>query len=314
MFKALGDYLSRHWLLVIVTWIAVAAAIHSVAPRWKDVAKDGDLAYLPARMPSREAEALLAKAFPDQKTKSTIALIVAREGRPLDADDLAWADSLAELCEHETSDLPVLEVWNRNTEVVGDKLTSKPSKQQPGQATVILLPTSNEFSALDNVRVLKRMEELLAQAREKHPLPGGLQVGISGSAALGGDFLASSEESIKNTELTTVALVICILLLVYRAPVLVALPLMTIGLSLLVATDLLAILTQLYRLPGMDWWNFKVFTTTKIFIIVILFGAGTDFCLFLISRFKEELDRGLDCRAAVAESVTQVGEALVGSA
>lgn len=314
MFKLLGDFLSRNWQLVIVCWLVAAAGIHAVAPSWNDVAKDGDLAFLPESMPSRLGESLLHDAFPNEKAKSSVALVIARPGHPLEEADLDWADKLYKLCKAETQDLPVLEIWNRDTEVVGEKLTSKPTKQQPGQATVIVLQVANEFAAVDNIRLLKRIESLVAQAKHDWPMPPGLQAGITGSAALGGDFLISSEESIQNTEMTTVVLVICILLVVYRAPVLVCLPLLTIGLSLVVSTDILALLAIADRLPGFGFWDFKIFTTTKIFIVVILFGAGTDFCLFLISRFKEELDRGLDPRAAVAESIAQVGEALVGSA
>jgi RND superfamily putative drug exporter len=289
----------------------LAAALWSIAPRWDEVTHDGDLAYLPHEMPSVVGAHLLARAFPEQKAKSEIAVVVERADGRLTRADLQWSDLLGERFRERAGSLPILDVRNRHTEVVGEKLVSRVGRT--GQAAITLLLIENEFMAVGNLRLMAEVEQILAEA--KVDLPPGLQVGVTGSAAIGTDMLRSAAESIRNTEWTTVALVILILLVVYRAPLLVSVPLLTIGVSLLVSLNLLALLTQVSRLEGFDtWWNFKVFTTTKIFIVVILFGAGTDFCLFLISRYKEELEQGLPREAAVAEAVARVGDALVGSA
>lgn len=319
MSRILGVFVSRFWWLCIIAWLAAVVALHQIAPRWDDVTHDGDLAYLPAGMPSIEGELLLAKAFPEQKAKSQIAIIVEEPTGKLTPAELDWIDSLAEKFEQLKNELPIVDVWSRTTQVVGEKLTSRyrpprPGKNEVGQASVIVLQLSNELMATNNVVVLKRVQEVIDEARHQPELPETLRVGVSGSAAIGGDMLTSIAESIHNTEVATVGLVVIILLLVYRAPLLALIPLITIGISLVMATDLLALLAAQRGKPGLEWFNYKIFTTTKIFIIVILFGAGTDFCLFLISRFKEELDRGLNRAEAVRAAVTAVTGALVGSA
>ena len=63
-----------------------------------------------------------------------------------------------------------------------------------------------------------------------------------------------------------------------------------------------------------EWFDFKVFRTTQIFIVVILYGATTDYCLFLISRYAEELKRGLPPREAVEAAIARVGPAITASA
>jgi len=310
MLAGLGALVKQHSRLVIAAWLGLAVALHLVAPRWNDVIRDGDLAYLPRSMPSVRGVQLLSEAFPDERGRSEMAIIVERPGGRLTTRDLLWSDSLAERLHAEAERLAIADVWNRNTDVVGEKMISRLS--QHGQAAVTLLKVQHEFMATANMGLLDQVQQIVNDARTD--APEGLNVGITGSAAIGGDMLGAANESIRSTEWTTVLLVVIILLVVYRAPLMVLVPLATIGVSLVISLDTLSLLTQVGRLEGFDWWRFKVFATTKIFIVVILFGAGTDFCLFLIARYREELARGLSPQAAVAESVARVGEALVGSA
>jgi putative drug exporter of the RND superfamily len=205
--------------------------------------------------------------------------------------------------------LPLLDVWTWQDEVFGEKL-SKP------QVRAMLLHLSNEFMAVDNIEVLDYLETildgaratLLGESRER------LQIGYSGSAAVGGDLLRAAQDSIANTELFTVVLVVLILSVVYRSPLLVVMPVLTIAVSFVAATSIVALLTQVHLLPGFEWWNFKVFTTTKVFIVVILYGSGTDFYLFLVARYREDLEHGCEYRDAIAKSLGAVGTALTASA
>ena len=67
----------------------------------------------------------------------------------------------------------------------------------------------------------------------------------------------------------------------------------------------------LTKIPGL---GFQVINITRVFVIVVLFGAGTDYCLFLIARYSEELGRGRTRVEALGEAIGQVGGALIASA
>lgn len=309
MFARLGNLVTRHWLPVIIAWAALAVVLRLLAPEWNAIAHDGNMAYLPADMTSVQGERLLREAFPQNRAKSQVIIVVARDQTPLTEADKGVAADLADEFLELADELAIEDVWTHDMQVIGEKL-----KSPDGRAVLIALQMQGEFMAVENIPVLDRVLAVLDQTRASEDYPEGLQLGVTGSAAVGGDMLSSAAESIRNTELTTVLVIVAILLVVYRAPLLVVVPLAAITVSIVVGTSILALLTQLNQLPALEWWDFKVFTTTRIFVVVILFGSGTDFCLFLIARYREELQRGLPQRQALAAAMAGVGGALVGSA
>lgn len=302
----LASLINRRWAWILVGWILLAVVLRFVSPSWDEIAKDGDLEYLPANVASLRGERLLQEAFPNEQSHSQMSVVLSRGSNPLTADDRRFGLRIAEAIRAE-SDLPVIDVWDETTQVVGDMLLA-----EEGQATMVVARLTSGLMDVGNVKLLTRMKSLLNELSEERPA--GLKVDLTGSAMIGGDMRASIAESLASTELTTVLLVLGCLVVIYRAPVLVLIPLATIALSMSVATNAVALLADNFGAEAYDWSNFKIFTTTKIFVIVILFGAGTDYCLFLIARYKEELAAGVDRKEAAGRALANVGDALAGSA
>ena len=95
MFKRLGQFVSNRWHIVIVFWLATLICVKVFGPAWTDVTHDGDLAYLPEDRATIQGEKVLAEAFPENRARSQIALVLARSNDRLTKDDLAIADRIA---------------------------------------------------------------------------------------------------------------------------------------------------------------------------------------------------------------------------
>ena len=310
MFKRIKALIDRHWLAILVGWVVLAVGLKMVSPRWEEVALDGDLDYLPKNSTSMQGLKLLQEAFPNEQAKSEIVLVFARDEKPLTAEDRQFALATAAKLEQSLKAIensPFVDIWTETTEVIGDMLQAK-----SGQAVMVVARTTRDMMAFENIPLLRLVQKIVDQARVD--APPGMTVGITGSAMIGGDIQDSVRESVASTEFTTVALVLVLLIAIYRAPLLVLVPLATIAVSQSVANDLTA-LAALYLGPEyIPWSPFKIFTTSKIFVVVILYGAATDYCLFLISRYKEELAAGVPVHDAPGQALYNVGNALAGSA
>src|SRR4029453_2702574 len=133
---------------------------------------------------------------------------------------------------------------------------------------------------------------------------GGLEVYVTGDLGLNADF----EEvfGALDTKLlgATVLLVLVLLGAIYRAPLIALIPIVVVALSYQVASGFI----YLYAKSGEN-----VNSNSTSILIVLMFGVGTDYCLLLVSRFREELHRTADRHAAMQRALRRAGPALLAS-
>ena len=135
--------------------------------------------------------------------------------------------------------------------------------------------------------------------------PKGVQTYMTGDGPILSAYNDATQKSVASTTWITIVLVVVILLLIYRSPVSPLIPLTTIALAYLISRGVIALLGA---------HALTISSYTNIFLIVILFGAGTDYCLFLISRFREEMTGADRPAPAVRTTVRAVGETIASSA
>lgn len=303
MFSQLGRWTANHPVTICIGWLASALLLAFLAPHWDTRTQDDDVRFVPERFTSVRAYHLLQKAFPQDVFASRAVFALEREDAPLTEADFAIARSLVKDLENlrqEAPDLKLGKVDSFEDGILGARLTSG-----DGRCTLIALSLSTPYLAIGTQTAVERAETVLRQ-RLKEAAPEGLRLYTTGHAGIGRDLLKASGDSLEDTTLATVILVVIVLLFVYRAPLLALIPLVTIAVSVWVSLNMLALMTLL---PGVHLVNIS-----KIFAIVILYGAGTDYCLFLISRYREELQGGHSTAEALTRSIGGVGEALAASA
>jgi RND superfamily putative drug exporter len=308
MFSSLSGVVSRRPWVVVLGWFALASGLHAFAPSWEQVTKDDDVRFFPPNSLSVIGQDLLERGFAKDASISQLVLVYERTNRRITAGDFQYIEDVALKFYQYAQSHPGLAVNKLDTHrspVIGPRLIGKVA-ENGSQAVLTIVRLNGTYLSQKSRHAVDSTLEWLENERPK--APAGLTLSVTGSAVVGRDTNAAARESITNTTRSTIFLVVLILLIVYRSPLLAMIPLITIALSVFASLHLIALLTWV---PGL---GFKVINITRVFVIVVLFGAGTDYCLFLIARYTEELRLGRSGPDALREAINQVGAALVASA
>ncbi len=295
IFGRLSGWASTHAWAVLGAWSLLAVALAILAPPLKEVSVREESSFLPSDAQSVRGAVAVERAWPGESLARVGTLVFSRPGGLTEEDRAFVARAVSWLT---SRDAPS-EVEGVQSAGTAPELRPYLVSQDGTTELVLVRFRTSPFEPHTNAAVERIRREL---ARERPP---GLEVHLTGQAGIGADEGRAIETAISRTTAITVALIIVILVWIYRSPVTPLVSLVSIGLAYLVARGVVALLARSVM---------KVSFLVETMMVVLVFGAGTDYCLFLISRFREELERRAGEKGILGITMSRLAGVIASSA
>lgn len=291
---------------VVAAWAAAAVALGIVTGRLHQETSSDSLSFVPSGAESAQASQALAADFPS--VPDTPAIVVYQRAEGLDSRDYATiARDVAVLLERlrrvEIVDLEALAEARATGESLTGATDAVGSAQPAGlvvskDKTTALLPIP--IDTKDGGVLRQAVDEIRATVEEGPPR--GLTVHVTGPAGLDVDSSRILGDLGPMLLVASVALILVLLAAIYRAVLAPLLPIVTIGAAYAVAAGLVYL--------AVDALDVALSSQATSLLVILMFGVGTDYCVYLLARYREELGHGQApqeaLRAAVGRSVRAI--------
>jgi putative drug exporter of the RND superfamily len=278
--------------VVLVLWIVAVAALSPLGSKLSDETQDDTVSFLPESAESTEVVRILDDEFPGGET--TQGLIVYEDKGGIDAADQQRIIDDAERIQIAGQDeIPLTE----SPQVPFDFGAPPGLVSENGEVayTVLTVPTDPEESGDWGKSVREIIEEEPSD---------GMRALLSGDLGFSTD--ADEVFGEIDTKLlgATVILVLVLLGAIYRAVLVALTPLIVVFFAYTVAQAFIYLLAK---------GGATVSSNSTSILIVLIFGVGTDYCLLLVSRYREELRAVEDKHEAMSHALRRSGPAILAS-
>src|SRR6195256_1268722 len=286
-FGRIGRVAVRWPLFVIGFWIALAVALFLVLPPLAKIAGKKPPEFLPSDAPVLVANNAMIKEFNESDSQNSLLVVLSNDNGLGSAEEAVYR----KLVDNLRADHAVVMLQDFiSTPALRDVVTSKDRKAwylPVGLAGELATPAASES--------YKRAVEIVKTSTTGTSLTAHL----TGPAATVGDMTAVGERDVHVIEIATALMVLTILLLVYRNRITMVVPLVTIGLSLVVAQQIIAWFAQM---------GLSISPQAMVLVSGMMLGAGTDYAVFLISRYHEYLRMGYESDVALVSAIASIGK------
>jgi putative drug exporter of the RND superfamily len=264
---------------IVLVWIAIVAILNTTVPQLEEVGKMRAVSMSPNDAPALIATKRVGEVFQEYNTSSSV-MIVLEGDDPLGADAHTFYDEMVRKLREDTTHVQhVQDFW-------GDTLTAAGAQSIDGKAAYVqMYIAGDQGEALANESV-QAVRDIVAGTQA----PAGVKAYVTGPAATTTDQNVVGDASMKMIEGLTFAVIIVMLLLVYRSVITVLITLFMVVIGLLSARGIVAFLG--YH----DVFGLTTFSTNMVVTLAI--AAATDYAIFLIGRYQEARRSGEDRESA----------------
>ncbi|MDQ0061881.1 MMPL family transporter [Paenibacillus harenae] len=280
--------LKLKWL-VLALWIAAVAGLMISAPNMAELVRTKGQIGVPDGYSSQIASNFLKEVGGEEGASGMATVLVFHKGGGLSDGDLAEVKRGVEKLKAEGETIGVMSVTTHfDTPELKSQMVSE-------DGSTILALVNVEAGDRELVELKDGLYEALSG--------NGIEHYYTGNWIISEDVVQSSEEGLKKTELITVGFILVILFIVFRSAVAPIVPLLAVGFTYLISQSIVAFLVK--------YADFPLSNFTQIFLVAVLFGIGTDYCILLISRFKEELAHRGDMTEAIVHTYRTAGRTVL---
>ena len=289
-----AKWIRRLCVPIVLFWVAVAALTNVLVPQLEKVGEEHNVALSSPSSPSLQAFQRIGKVFHEFDSDSA-AMVVLEGDQPLGADAHRYYDELVKRFNEDTKHVQhVQDFW-------GDPLTAAGSQSPDGKAAyvqVFLAGNQGEALSLESVDALR---DIIAKTQA----PPGVHAYVAGSAAQIADQFEVGNESTVTVTLLTVGVIAVMLLIVYRSPVTMILSLLTVLIEMSAARGIVSFLANA-GVIGLSTYSTNILT-------LLVIAAGTDYIIFLLGRYHERRNEGMDTEAAFYDMYRGTSHVILGS-
>ncbi|WP_204119953.1 MMPL family transporter [Levilactobacillus wangkuiensis] len=275
-------WMNKHYIWNVIGWLVIVILAVVTIPNMSKLVADKGQITVPSSYQSTRATNMQKQWGRSQRGTTAVVVVFSNGDSALTSSQNTQIDQTIQRIKNHEDQYQI-----RSMTAASDSSTAASQLISKDKSTQ-LLQLNVHKSSRHSVSAIRSQITKLAKTS-------GVKTYVTGADVLNQDFSDATQAGVQKTEIIAAIFIFLVLWLVFRSPVTPLFSLLTVGVSVITSISVVANLV--------DRFNFPFSNFTEVFIVIVLFGIGTDYNILLYNEFRERLASGKDKFTATKEAI-----------